>query len=273
MTRNILLLLSVAILCMYFAIAACAPFIAPYTASEITGAPLQPPGNGHLFGTNQVGQDIFSQLVYGAQITLVFGFGSALLSVAISTWAGTVLGYYGGRVDEVVCRILDVMMPIPTFPLLIVLTAFFNPGVIQVSILMGVLGSIHGIRLIRAPALSLSQTPFVEGAKSIGASDFHIISRHILPNLMPIVTTKFVSSSQHYLVMGVGLSFIGLWDTMTVDWGSMIQNAYAYGALSLGLWWWILPPGIAVVGISLALALAGYSLEEIFNPRVGVNRI
>jgi len=273
MTRNMLLKVSVAILVLYFAVALLAPVIAPYGATEIVGAPLQPPDREHLFGTNNVGQDIFSQLVYGAQVTLIFGFCSALLSVSISTCAGIILGYYGGSVDEIVCRVLDVLMPIPIFPLLIVLTTFFNPGIVQVSILMGVLGSIHGIRLIRAPALSLAETPFIEGAKSIGATDLRIMSRHILPNLMPIVTVKFVSSSQHYLVMGVGLSFIGLWDTMTVDWGSMIQNAYAGGALSLGLWWWILPPGLAVVGISLALALAGYSLEESFNPRLEVNRI
>ncbi|MCK9630588.1 MAG: ABC transporter permease [Methanoregula sp.] len=273
MTRNAFLWISVAILALYFTVALLAPFIAPYGATEIVGAPLQPPDRGHLFGTNDVGQDIFSQLVYGSRVTLIFGFCSALLSVSISTCAGIVLGYYGGNIDEVVCRILDILMPIPIFPLLIVLTTFFNPGVVQVSILMGVLGSIHGIRLIRAPALSLAETPFIEGARSIGATDLRIMSRHILPNLMPVVTAKFVSSSQHYLVMGVGLSFIGLWDTMTVDWGSMIQNAYSSGALSLGLWWWILPPGIAVVGISLALALAGYSLEESFNPRTEVNRI
>jgi peptide/nickel transport system permease protein len=113
----------------------------------------------------------------------------------------------------------------------------------------------------------------VEGARAIGASDFHIMSRHILPNIMPLVMVKFVSSSQHLLVMGVGLSFIGLWDTTTVDWGTMIQNSYSSGGMSLGLWWWLLPPGIAVIGISLALAMIGYSLEEKFNPRVGVNRL
>ena len=121
--------------------------------------------------------------------------------------------------------------------------------------------------------LSLARTNFVEGARAIGASDFQIMYRHILPNVMPIVMVKFVSASQHLLVMGVGLSFIGLWDTSTIDWGTMIQNAYSQGGLALGLWWWILPPGIAVIGISLALAMIGYSFEERFNPRVEVNRI
>jgi peptide/nickel transport system permease protein len=268
-----ILRISVAVLCVYFVIAICAPLFTPFGPAEISGKPLQPPGSDHPLGTNDLGQDIFSQMVYGARITLLFGFCSALLSVLISTTAGIVIGYYGGFIDEIVSRCIDIFMPIPVFPLLIVLTAFFSPGVLQISLLMGVLGSIHGIRIIRSQVLSLAQTSFVEGARAIGASDIHIMSHHILPNVMPVVMMKFVSQSQHLLVMGVGLSFIGLWDTTTVDWGTMIQNSYSSGGVALGLWWWLLPPGIAVIGISLALAMIGYSFEEKFNPRVGVNRI
>ncbi|MFA5221689.1 MAG: ABC transporter permease [Methanoregula sp.] len=273
MSRKAILWASVAVLCIYFAIALCAPLLTPFGPTEITGKTLQPPGNGHILGTNDLGQDIFSQLVYGARITLLFGFCSALLSVIISTSVGIVIGYYGDLLDEIVSRAIDIFMPIPMFPLLIVLTAFFSPGVLQISLLMGILGSIYGIRIIRAQVLSLSQTNFVEGARAIGASDFRIMSRHILPNVMPVVMVKFVSQSQHLLVMGVGLSFIGLWDTTSVDWGTMIQNSYTSGGMALGLWWWLLPPGIAVVGISLALAMIGYSFEEKFNPRVKVNRL
>ena len=273
MSRKIILWVSVAVLCIYIGIALAAPLIAPLGPTAITGKPLQPPDDKHIFGTNNIGQDIFAQLVYGSRITLLFGFCSALLAVVISTSIGIITGYYGGIVDEIVCRVIDVVIPVPMFVLLIVLTTFFSPGVLQVSLLMGLLGSVYGIRIMRSQVLSLAQTNFVEGAKAIGASDFHIMSRHILPNVMPIVMVKFVSSSQHLLLMGVGLSFIGMWDTSTVDWGTMIQNAYSQGGLALGLWWWILPPGIAVIGISLALAMIGYSFEEKFNPRVEVNRI
>lgn len=273
MSRKVILWISLAVLCAYIGIALTAPLIAPDGPYAITGKPLQPPDDRHIFGTNEVGQDIFAQLVYGARITLLFGFCSALLAVSISTSVGIVIGYYGGIVDEIVCRAIDVIMPIPMFVLLIVLTTFFSPGVLQVSLLMGLLGSVYGIRIMRSQVLSIARMDYVEGAKAIGASDFHIMFRHILPNVMPIVMVKFVSQSQHLLVMGVGLSFIGMWDTSTVDWGTMIQNAYSQGGLALGLWWWILPPGIAVIGISLALAMIGYSFEETFNPRVGVNRI
>lgn len=273
MSRKILLYGSITVLCIYVLVACAAPLIAPMGPSAITGKPLQPPDSDHLFGTNNAGQDIFSQLVWGARITLLFGFFSAGFSVLISTGMGILIGYYGGIVDEIACRVIDTVIPLPTFVLLLVLTTFFSPGILQISILMGVLSSIMGIRMIRAQVLSVARTNYVEGARAIGASDFHIMSRHILPNVMPIVMVRFVSASQHLLVMGVGLSFLGIWDTSTVDWGTMIENAYSEGGIALGLWWWILPPGIAVTGISLALAMIGYSCEEKFNPRVEVNRI
>lgn len=273
MNRQIIFRAGVVVILIYFIIAAAAPLIAPHGPTAIVGKPLESPGGSHLLGTNESGQDIFAQLVFGARITLLFGFCSALLAVTISTGIGIITGYYGGIVDELVSRSIDVFLPVPMFPLLLVLTAFFSPGVIQISIIMGVLGSVHGIRIIRSQVLSVSQCSFVEGARAIGASDLHIMVRHILPNIMPLVTVRFVTSSQHLLVMGVGLSFIGIWDTTTVDWGTMIHNAYSGGGMALGLWWWILPPGIAVVGISLALAMIGYSVEEKYNPRVGVNRL
>ena len=149
MSRKIILWVSVAVLCIYIGIALAAPLIAPLGPTAITGKPLQPPDNRHIFGTNNIGQDIFAQLVFGSRITLLFGFFSALFSVIISTGIGIVIGYYGGLVDEIVCRAIDIFMPIPMFPLLIVLTTFFSPGVIEVSLLMGILGSVYGIRIIR----------------------------------------------------------------------------------------------------------------------------
>jgi peptide/nickel transport system permease protein len=273
MSRTIIYWVSVAVLCIYIGIAVAAPLIAPHGPTAITGKPLQPPDDRHIFGTNNIGQDIFAQLIFGARIALLFGFISALFSVLFSTSIGIVIGYYGGLVDEIACRAIDVFMPIPMFVLLIVLITFFSPNILLVCLLMGFLGNIHGIRIIRSQVLSIAQTNFIEGARAIGASDFHIMFRHILPNLMPIIIVKFVSSSQRFLLMGMGLSFIGLWDTSIIDWGTMILNAYSQGGLALGLWWWILPPGIAVIGISLSLAMIGYSLEEKFNPRVVVNRI
>lgn len=273
MSRTVVLWAAIAVLCIFILIALASPLIAPSGPTAITGSPLQSPDPVHWFGTNELGQDIFSQLVWGARITLLFGLISAFFSVTISTMVAIAIGYYGGIVDEVVCRVIDVLLPIPTFILLLVLTTFFSPGVFEVCLLMGVLYSVHGIRVIRSQVLPVARMNYIEGAKAIGATDLRIMSRHILPNVMPIVIVKFISVSRRLLVVGVGLSFIGMWDTSTVDWGTMIQSAYSQGGLALGLWWWLLPPGIAVVILSLSLSLIGYSLEDTFNPRVGVNRI
>jgi peptide/nickel transport system permease protein len=273
MTRGIVFWLCTIVLLIYVGIAVFAPLIAPYDPYAVTGAPLEHPDSEHLLGTNATGQDILSQLIYGTRVTLLVGFGAALISCVISTFVGIQAGYYGGLFDEVVMRVVDIFMTIPLFPLLLVLTLFFTPGIFTAAVLMGVLGSTHGIRVIRSQVMSIRHANFIEGARAIGAGDLHIMSRHILPNIMPLVTVKFVSSTQHYLLMGVGLSFLGLGDPMVIDWGQMIQQAYSSGGFALGLWWWLLPPGLAVVGISLALALLGYSDEERVNPRLEANRI
>jgi peptide/nickel transport system permease protein len=273
MSRKILFRVCCVVLLLYVAVAIFAPFLAPYDPYAITGKPFSPPDKAHPLGTNSTGQDILSQLIYGTRVTLLVGFGAAIISVSISTLIGILTGYYGGVFDETVMRIIDIFMTIPLFPLLLVLTLFFSPGIFTIAILMGVLGSTHGVRVVRSQVLALRQANFIEGARAIGASNFHIMSRHILPNIMPVVTVKFVSSVQHYLLMGVGLSFLGLGDPMVIDWGQMIQEAYSSGGFALGLWWWLLPPGLAVVGISLALALLGYSGEEEINPRLEVNLI
>lgn len=261
------------VLLIYVAVALSAPHLTPYNPYAVIGDPLDPPGSEHPLGINATGQDIFSQLIFGTRVTLLVGFCAAAISCGISTFLGIQTGYYGGLFDEVTMRIIDIIMTIPLFPLLLVLTLFFTPGIFTTAILMGFLGSTHGIRVIRSQVMSLRQTTFIEGARSIGARDHQIMVHHILPNIVPLVTVKFVSSMQHYLLLGVGLSFLGLGDPMVIDWGQMIGQAYSSGGFSLGLWWWLLPPGLAVVGISLALALLGYISEEHLNPRLEVNRL
>ena len=273
MNNNTVFWISIATLLIYIIVAILAPFLAPYDPYAVSGSPLEPPGPEHLLGTNATGQDIVSQLIFGARVSLLIGFSSAALSCGISTILGIETGYYGGLFDELFMRAVDIMMTIPLFPLLLVLTLFFTPGIITLSLLMGILGSTRGIRVVRSQVLAVSQATFIEGSRAIGAKDSRIMFTHILPNIMPLVTVKFVSSVKRYLLMGVGLSFLGLGDPMVIDWGQMIEQAYSSGGFALGLWWWLLPPGLAVVGISLALALLGYICEEKFNPRLEVNRL
>jgi len=256
------------ILGAYILAALSSSVITPYSPTALVGRPLDGPSDTHLLGTNDLGQDIFSRLLYGTRATLIIGLLGALLSVSVSTLVGTVSAYYGGGVDEVITRSVDVLMTLPSFPLLLVLTIFFAPSIFVISGLMGVLGGMQGIRIIRSQVLSLVEANFVYGAKAIGAGDLHIMTRHILPNVLPLATVKFVFAAQRYMLMGVGLGFLGLGDPSVVDWGQMISRAYYNGGFALGLWWWLIPPGIAVTLLSIALALLGYGLEEEIYPRL-----
>ena len=273
MPRTIIFWVSAAVLCLYVAVAILAPWIAPFDPNAIVGRALQPPDSVHILGTNDIGQDIFSQILYGSRVTLLIGFGAAVIAVTIGTAGGVATGYYGGIFDEIFMRAIDIVMTIPLFPLLLVLTLFFTPGIWGVAVLMGVLGSTTGIRMIRAQTLSVAQASFIDGARAVGAGDLYIMRRHVLPNVLPVVTVKFIGMSQRFLVMGTGLSFLGLGDPSVIDWGQMIEQSYSSGGFALGIWWWLLPPGFAIVGVSVALALIGYSWEDRINPRLEVSRL
>ncbi|WP_245618756.1 ABC transporter permease [Methanogenium cariaci] len=186
------------------------------------------------------------------------------------TAIGMVAGYYGGKTDEVISRLVDIVMTIPTFPpLLLVLSILIMPGIYMISFLMGAIGGTHSARVIRAQVLSLSETSHILGSRALGLSDTYIMLRHIIPpNVLPLITVKFVFSAQGFMLMGVGLGFLGIGDAAVIDWGQMINRAYASGAFALGLWWWIIPPGLAVTVLSVGLAMIGFGLEDRLNPRL-----
>ncbi|MFA5396616.1 MAG: ABC transporter permease [Methanogenium sp.] len=271
--KNLAMRVSIAIFAIYLLIALFAPLLTPYDPFIIAGGIYEEPSPEHLLGTNDLAQDIFSQLIYGTRATLLLGFTGAILSVSIGTAIGIVSGYYGGRVDEFITRTLDIVMTIPTFPLLLVMMMFFTPGIYVTGILMGLLGSARGVRVIRSQVLSIAQMNFITGVKVMGASDLYVMAKHVLPNLLSLVTVQFVFSAQHFMVMGIGLGFLGLGDSNVIDWGQMIDRAYQNGGVINGLWWWLIPPGMAVTFLSLSLALFGYSMEDEINPRMKLTRI
>jgi len=268
MDRAIVFRAGLAILMLAFLAALFAPFITPYAPDEFSGPPLARPSADHLLGTNDLGQDIFSRLIYGTQATLIIGFLGAFIGVGIGTAVGIVAGYYGGRTDEVISRFIDVLMTIPTFPLLLVFSALLSPGIYVIGLMMGVIGGIHSGRVIRSQVLSLAETNYILGCRALGLSDLSIMLRHILPNALPLIIVKFVFFAQSFMLMGVGLGFLGIGDATVIDWGQMINRAYSSGAFALGLWWWIGPPGLAVTVLSIALAMIGFGLEEQLNPRI-----
>lgn len=225
-----------------------------------------------LFGTDNWGQDLFAQFVYGARISLWVGLSSALLSVAIGLVVGLVAGYVGSIVDEGLMRFADMLLVLPGLPLLIVLIAVLGTSLTNIIIIIGLLGWMGFARTVRSQTLSLKERPFVEVAKAIGAGRFHIIARHILPNVMSLVYVSLALTVPNAIISEAALSWLGLFDPRVLSWGRMLYNAQRFGGIFHERWLWIVPPGVSIALVSLAFILLGYALDEILNPRLRIRR-
>lgn len=223
-----------------------------------------------LLGTDMKGRDIFSQLAYGSRISLFVGLLSALLSVVLGLAVGLVAGYLGTIVDELTMRFTDMLLVLPGLPLLIVLIAVLGPSIFNLILLIGVLGWMGFARVVRSQVLSLKERPFVEAAKAVGAGKFHIIIRHVLPNVMSLVYVTLALSVPSAILSEAALSYLGLFDPRVVSWGRMLNEAQNFQGVDK--WWWIVPPGISIALVSLSFVLLGYALDEILNPKLRQRR-
>jgi len=220
-----------------------------------------------LLGTDRESRDIFTQLVYGARISLIVGLLSAFFSTVIGLLVGLTAGYIGKFVDQILMRFTDMLLVIPDTPLYIVLMAVISPTVWNLILLIAVVGWTGFARVVRSSVLSLRERPFVEAAKAVGASRFRIIMRHILPNVMNLVYVTLAMSVPYAITSEAWLSWLGLFDPHVMTWGRMLHDAQET-AQGIRMWWWIVPPGICIALISLSFILLGYALDEILNPKL-----
>ena len=224
-----------------------------------------------ILGTDHWGRDIWSQIVYGARISLFVGLFAAFIGVVIGLIVGLAAGYVGHIVDEILMRSTDILLVLPTLPLLLVLIAVLGPSLINLIILIGFLGWMGFARVVRSQVLSLKERPFVEAAKAIGAGKFHIITRHILPNVMSLVYVSLALSVPSAILAEAALSFLGLFDPTVISWGRMLHDAQAVEG-GLDKWWWWLPPGLSIALVSVSFILLGYAIDEILNPKLRKRR-
>lgn len=247
------------------------PWLAPYNPYEriqVEAADiLAPPDSQHLLGRDDAGKDVWSQLIYGARVSLVVGFTASLVSMLIGTTVGLVAGFYGKWVDNLLMRVVDFLMVIPDLPLMLVIIAVWGRGLFKIILVISLLGWTYTARLVRSQTLSLKERQFITRARSIGASNIRIILRHILPQVVPLIMAQAVLDISASILAESSLSFLGLGDPTLVSWGNMLNFAFER-AVSRGAWWYLLPPGFAILWVSLSLILIGSSLEEIVNPRI-----
>ncbi len=250
-------------------VAVFAPLIAPYDPSERVARPFGEPSAEHWLGTNDVGQDLFSELVYGSRVSLTVGIVAAVVALLIGTTVGVLAGYYPKRLGAVLMRSVDVVLIIPFLPLLIVLAAYLGRSLINTIIVIGVLIWAGPARIIRSQVLSLRSREYVLAAQTMGAPDRWAIMRHVLPRTALLATGTFVRAVSSAILLEASLSFLGLGDPIQKSWGSMLFWAQSRGAFLTPAWkWWVLPPGLMIMLASLGFALLAFAMEERINPRL-----
>ena len=229
-----------------------------------------PPSRRHLLGTDSLGRDIFSQIMEGSQVAFLLGLLSATLGVGISTILGTIAAFFGGRVDQYLMRQSDLILMLPSLPLLFIISAFAELKVWHLAIVLGVLGGLGGsVITIKSQALQVKVKPFVDSARITGGSNMKILFSHILPNVAPLALLFMVFSVTGAIASESVLSFLGLLN-IDMSWGIMIYLSQTDGFIFSGLryWWLILPAGLAVTFLAGGFYLVGRGLDDVFNPRL-----
>lgn len=257
----------------FIVIAILSPMISPYDPMELNFDQdgnlkrLEPPSREHLFGTTRMGRDVFSQMIIGSRIALIVGVLSALCVVFIGTNIGLISGYFGGKIDNFIMRIVDIIYGIPFLPFALILVAILGPGIKNIILAIVLITWRNTARVIRSQVLTIKSKAFIEAARISGASDFRIIYKHIAPNVIPL-SMVYVSLSMGSAIMTeASLSFLGYGDPTLPSWGKVLYSCYSSQAMFIA-WWWMIPPGIAIILLVLSGFLMARTFEEIANPRL-----
>lgn len=249
-----------------------APVIAPGDPNEFVDVPNLPPSWQHIFGTDGQGKDVFRQTVWGAQISLIIGFGTAFLTTIISVVLGMAAGYFRGRVDDLLSLLMNLFLVIPSLPLLIVISGYLRPSTGTVILVLSLTGWALGARVKRAQTLSLREKDFVAAAQVSGQSSFGIIFKQILPNMTSLIVGSAVGAVTSGILASTALAFLGLTNVSDVTWGTNLYWAQNSSALLVGAWWTFVPSGLCVGLVAFGLALINYGMDEVTNPRLRAER-
>jgi peptide/nickel transport system permease protein len=233
-----------------------------------TGAEMAPPSAGFPLGTDENGRSVLALVVRGSQISLLVGFCATVISMAIGTLVGVASGHFRNWFGAALERLTDWFLVIPFLPTAIVLATVLGASLINIIIVIGLTSWPGTARLVRAQTLTVEARPYVERAHALGGGDWHIMTRHVLPNVMPLVLANTTLTVAIAILSETTLSFLGLGDPFRVSWGSVLDGAYSAGAISRGAWWYLIPPGVCVVVVVLAFTMVGRALETVLNPRL-----
>jgi peptide/nickel transport system permease protein len=265
-------MIGLVILILMIGVAIFAPLIADAEqlnpTCPCTGVPFSPPSWEFPFGTDNFGRSVFALTVWGSRPSLMVGLSATLISMAVGAIIGIAAGYYGGWGETILMRTTDWFLVIPFIPLAIVLASIFSPSLVVIIFVIGLTSWPATARIVRAQVLSVKERTYVERARALGAGNYHLVSRHVLPNVMPVIFANTILTVAIAILSESTLAFLGLGDPTNASWGTILDEAFSNGAATTGQWWWLLPPGFAIILVVLAFTMCGFALDEILNPRL-----
>jgi peptide/nickel transport system permease protein len=247
------------------------PWLAPYNPDESFSSGYQAPSTAHWLGLDDGGNDILSQLMFGTRTSLLVGFGASFLAIAIGVVLGLAAGYWGRRTDAGISSVTDFFLVIPEVPLMMVIAAVWGQGLWKMTLIIGILLWTWTVRVIRAQVMSVKERVYVRRSRALGGTDWWIITRHVLPQVAPLIIVNFVLTVAVAIFDESALSFLGLGDPRVISLGRILDNANQGGAATLGAWWALIPAGAVIAILILSLTLMGQAVEDALNPRLKVS--
>lgn len=270
--RNRRGMLGLAILGVFLLIAVLSPVLVSASAldpASATGPVHAAPSWQYPLGTDNFGRSVLDLMIAGARISLLVGLTAALGAITIGAVVGIASGYFGGTwVDTALNAFTNWFLVIPWLALAIALATIFGATLLNVIVVIAVTSWAGTARLVRAQALSVKERPFVERAKALGGGHWHVMTRHVLPGVFPVLFANTVLMIALAILSETTLAILGLSDPTAISWGRIIESSFTSGAMTAGWWWWLVPPGVAIVLVTLAFTMVGFALDEILNPRL-----
>lgn len=236
--------------------------------TEATGPRLAPPSLEYPFGTDDQGRSVLTLTLHGSKISLLVGLSATVITMVIGSAIGLLAGFRGGWIDQLLMRITDWGLVIPWLVLAISLASIFGQSLFVIILVIGLTTWPSTARLVRSQTLSVKERPYVERARALGASNWHLITRHLLPNVMPVIMANTVLIVAIAILSETQLSFLGLGDPLSQSWGLILEQASSSGAATQGAWWWLGAPGLCIVLVVLSFTMIGFALDQIINPRL-----
>jgi peptide/nickel transport system permease protein len=263
------------VLALFVFVAVFIPLLVDESALDVTKATadrLQSPSGEYLLGTDENGRSVLALTLWGSRGSLMVGLAATLLAVFIGTTVGILAAHFGRWISAILMRFTDFFLILPSLVLAIALGTVLDGGAGTIILAIGLVSWPSGARLVRAQTLAVEARPYIERAKALGGGHLHVIFKHVLPSVLPLVFVNTTLAVGTAIVAESTLSFLGLGDPNNVTWGSLLNAAQASGAVTFGAWWYLLPPGIAIALVVLSFTMVGRALETVLNPKLRERR-